>query len=153
MIYVPYEPKVQFRFNMLVDGIPAFVIKAANMPQVDDGQIVMEHINTQFKVKGKSKWQDMQITLYDPIDPSTADAVHDWLKIHHNSQSGIDGFAFDEYKKDIMLQALDPKQNPVETWVLIGCYIKDSNWGQMDWSTDESKQIQITLSYDYAFIA
>jgi len=152
MIFTPFEPKVAFRFQMIIDGIPSYVIKAAAMPVVDNSQIVIDHINTDFKVKGKSRWQDISITLYDGIEPDSAKAVHNWLLDHHNSESGIDGYAFSGYKKDITFEALDPKTAPVEIWTLYGAYVKDSNFGQMDWSSDEAKQIEVTLSYDYAVL-
>lgn len=152
MIFIPFEPKVAFRFKMIIDGIATHVIKAAQMPQLEQNEIIIEHINTDFRVKGKSRWQNINITLYDPIDPNAAGQVHSWIKKHHNSLSGIDGFAFSDYKKDITMQALDPKQSPVEVWTIFGAYIKTSNWGQMDWSTEDAKQIELTLSYDYAVL-
>ena len=150
MMFTPFEPKVSFRFLMTIAGIPSYIIKAAAMPNLDNGQINIDFNNTDFKVKAKSRWQNIQVTLYDPVDPSGAKAVHDWIKIHHNSQSGVDGFAFSEYKKDLTLQAMDPKVSAVETWTLYGAYIKTSNWGQMDWSTDEAKTIELEIAYDYA---
>lgn len=153
MIFTPFEPKVAFRFLLSIDGIPAYLMKASSMPSLDNGEIVIDYINTDFKVKGKSRWQDITITLYDPVDPSAAAAVHDWIKIHHNSESGEDGFAFDEYKKDITIEALDPHGAPVETWDIKGAFIGASNWGDMDWSTDEAKTIELTIKYDYAVLS
>lgn len=153
MIFTPFEPKVAFRFLLSIDGIPAYLMKASSMPSLDNGEIVIDYINTDFKVKGKSRWQDITITLYDPVDPSAALAVHDWIKIHHNSESGEDGFAFDEYKKDITIEALDPHGAPVETWDIKGAFIGASNWGDMDWSTDEAKTIELTIKYDYAVLS
>lgn len=152
MIFTPFEPKVAFRYQLLIDGIPAFTCKASGMPNLDNGEIVIDYINTDFKVKGKSRWQDITVTLYDPVAPSAAQAVHDWIKVHHNSQSGVDGFAFGEYKKDICIEALDPHGAPVESWTLYGAFIGASNWGDMDWSTDEAKQIELTIKYDYAVL-
>ncbi len=152
MLFTSFEPKVAFRFKMLVNGLTAYTIKASSMPSLDNGEIVIDYINTDFKVKGKSRWQDITVTLYDPVDPSAAKEVHDWIKIHHNSESGKDGFAFDEYKKDITIQALDPHGAPVEVWTLHGAFIGASNWGDMDWSTDEAKTIELTLKYDYAVL-
>lgn len=153
MLFTKFEPKVSFRHKLLINGITAFSCKAVNMPQLDQGEIAIDFINTNFKVKAKSRWQDITVTLYDPVDPSAAKEVHDWIKKHHNSQSGIDGFAFSEYKKDITIQALDPHGAPVEIWTLSGAYIKTVNWGQMDWSLDEAKQIELTITYDYAFLS
>ncbi len=153
MIFTPFEPKVAFRFLLSIDGIPAYLMKASSMPSLDNGEIVIDYINTDFKVKGKSRWQDITITLYDPVDPSAALAVHDWIKVHHDSESGEDGFAFDEYKKDITIEALDPHGAPVETWDIKGAFIGASNWGDMDWSTDEAKTIELTIKYDYAVLS
>jgi len=153
MIFTPFEPKVAFRFLLSIDGIPAYLMKASSMPNLDNGEIVIDYINTDFKVKGKSRWQDITVTLYDPVDPSGATAVHDWIKIHHDSESGEDGFAFDEYKKDITIEALDPHGSPVETWDIKGAFIGASNWGDMDWSTDEAKTIELTIKYDYAVLS
>lgn len=152
MIFTPFEPKVAFRFLLTIDGIPSYLLKASDMPTLDNGEIVIDYVNTDFKVKGKSRWQDITVTLYDPVTPSGAQAVHDWIKMHHNSESGIDGMAFSEYKKDLTLEALDPKASPVETWTIYGAFIGTSNWGTMDWSTDESKQIELTIKYDYAVL-
>lgn len=152
MIFTPFEPKVAFRYTLTIDGIPGFICKSSGMPNLDNSEIVIDYINTDFKVKGKSRWQDITVTLYDPVTPSGAQAVHDWIKIHHNSESGQDGFAFDEYKKDITLEALDPHAAPVETWTLYGAFIGASNWGDMDWATDEAKTIELTMKYDYAVL-
>jgi len=152
MIFTPFEPKVAFRHLLSIDGIEAYICKAASMPVLENGQIAIDYVNTDFKVKAKSRWQDVAVTLYDPVAPSGAQQVHNWILMHHNSQSGIDGFAFGEYKKNITMQALDPKGAPVETWTLYGAYIGNSNWGQMDWSTDEAKQIELNIVYDYAVL-
>lgn len=153
MIFKPFEPKVAFRFKMLFNEIEAFMIKASSMPSLDNGEIVIDYINVDFKVKGKSRWQDITVTLYDPVDPSAAKQVHDWIKTHHNSKSGIDGFAFSEYKKDISIHALDPHGGAVEKWTLHGAFIGASNWGDMDWSSEEAKTIELTLKYDYAVLS
>lgn len=151
MMFIPFEPKVAFRHMVLsLDNIPAFVIKAVGMPEIDNGEIVIDYINVDFKVKGKSRWQDISITLYDPVVPSAAQAVHNWINMHHNSSTGIDGWAFQEYKRDVSVHALDPKGSPVEMWTLHGAFIGSSNWGSMDWSTDEAKTIELNIKYDYA---
>ena len=152
MKFTAFEPKVAFRHKLLINGITAYTCKASAMPSIDQGEIVIDYINTDFKVKGKSRWQDITVTLYDPVYPSAAAEVHDWIKIHHNSESGIDGFAA-AYKKQITIQALDPAGSPVETWTIYGAFINTANWGDMDWSSDEAKTIELNLKYDYAVLS
>ena len=55
IMFTAFEPKVQNRFIMYVDGIPAYLIKKAASPQLDAGEIILDHINVYRKVKGKVK--------------------------------------------------------------------------------------------------
>jgi hypothetical protein len=115
------------------------------------GEIVLDHINIDRKVKGKTRWNDVAITLYDPIVPSGAQAVMEWVRLHHESLTGRDGYST-QYKKDITFHSLSPTGEKIEEWCLKGAFILDSNFGQMDWGTEESVQIELTLKYDYAVL-
>ena len=98
IMFTAFEPKVANRFIMYVEGIPSYLIKASNRPGITFGDVVLDHINVERKLKGKGRWNDVSITLYDPVVPSAAAKVHDWIKIHHISPTGIDGYALAEYK-------------------------------------------------------
>ena len=69
IMFTPFEPKLKNRFIMEIDGIPAFMIKTAQRPQIQFDEVVLEHMNVTRYVKGKGRWQQLQITLYDPIVP------------------------------------------------------------------------------------
>lgn len=88
-----FEPKVQNRFIMNIDGIPAYLIKAAARPSINNGVITLDHINLKRKLKGKSEWGDIAITLYDPIVPSAAQACMEWVRLAHESVTGRNGYA------------------------------------------------------------
>ena len=157
--YTPFksfEPAVAFRFVLrstkLGNGAP-YLCKAAGLPKIDQGEVVIDYINTDFKVKGKSRWQDITVTMYDPIDNEEGTtAVHEWIKQHHNSQTAVDGYAFTQYKEDIKIEVLDPAGSVMQTWTLYGAFISAVDWGSMDWSTDEAKTIALTIKYDYAVL-
>lgn len=146
-----WEPKYQNRFLLKVDDIPAYLIKASTKPQLENGEIILDHINVQRKVKGKSKWQNITVTLYDPIVPSGAQAVMEWVRQHHESATGRDGYS-DKYKRDIKLEGLSGPGEVIETWTLEGAFINSCNWGSYDWSAEEVVTIEMTLSYDFAFL-
>ena len=78
MFYTNFEPKMKNRFIMEIDGIPSYLIKTANRPSIQFETITLDHINVKRKLKGKGEWQDVEITLYDPIVPSG-----------HNSSNGL----------------------------------------------------------------
>ena len=78
IFYTPYEPKLKNRFIMEISGISAFTIKTMQRPQITFDEVVLEHMNVTKYVKGKGRWQTLQITLYDPIVPSAASEVIEW---------------------------------------------------------------------------
>ena len=44
---------------MYIDGVPSYLVKSVASPAFDAGEIILDHINTYRKVKGKVRWQDM----------------------------------------------------------------------------------------------
>ena len=136
---------------MYIEGIPAYLIKAASRPSIDQGEVILDHINVERKLKGKSRWQDVTVTLYDPVVPSAAQQVIEWVRLHHESVTGRDGYS-DFYKKNITFNLLDPVGAVVEEWELKGAYIQSANFGDMDFASSDPVEISLTLRYDYAIL-
>ena len=146
-----WEPKHANRFILEIADIPAYIIKAAARPSLTNGEIVLDHINVDRKVKGKTRWNDISITLYDPIVPSGAQSVMEWVRLHHESATGRNGYS-SQYKKDLTFKTLSGPGVIIEQWEIYGAYILDANFGTMDWGTDEAVQIELTLKYDWALL-
>ena len=151
IFYTAYEPKMANRFIMYIEGIPAYLVKAASRPSIDQGEVILDHINVERKLKGKSRWQDVTVTLYDPVVPSGAQAVMEWVRLHHESVTGRDGYS-DFYKKDVRINTLGPVGDVVEEWILKGAYCQTANFGDMDWTSDTPANISMTLVMDYAIL-
>jgi hypothetical protein len=62
------------------------------------------------------------MTLFDPITPSGAQAVMEWVRLHHESVTGRDGYS-DFYKKDLTIDVLGPVGDIVSEWVIKGAFI------------------------------
>ena len=152
MFYKEFEPKLQNRFIMTVDGIESYIIKTASRPTFTSEVVELDHINVKRKIKGKSTGDDITITLYDPIVPSGAQQVMEWIRQSHESLTGRDGYsAF--YKKQLTFQLLGPVGDVVEEWSLVGAFISQANFGELDWSnTTDPVSIELTISYDYAIL-
>ena len=151
VFYTPYEPKLKNRFIMEIGGIPAFTIKTAQRPQITFDEVVLEHMNVTKYVKGKGRWQTLQITMYDPIVPSAASAVMEWVRLHHESATGRDGYQ-DMYKKNVVFNVLGPVGDKIEEWTLYGTMIQDATFGDLDFSSSDPVEITLTLRYDYAIL-
>ena len=152
IFYTSWEPKTQNRFIMYVDGIPSFTLRKCDRPKLASEQKPIDYINQQRYYKGKSIWQPITMELYDPIVPSGAQAVMEWVRLSHESVTGRDGY-MDFYKKDLTLNALGPEGDKVEEWTIKGAFIMNPEFGTFDWSnTGDFLPITLTVSYDYAIL-
>ena len=151
MMFTAFEPKLQNRYLMKIDGIPSYLIKKIARPSISFGEIVLDHVNVKRKIKGKANWENISCDLYDPVTPSGAQAVMEWVRLSHESVTGRDGYS-DFYKKLVRLQLLGPVGDVVEEWILKGAYCQSANFGDMDWSSDSPANISITIVMDYAIL-
>jgi hypothetical protein len=151
LFFTAFEPKMKNRFVLYMDGIPSYIVKKAKRPSLTQDSKAIDHINLQRYVKGKTKWDAMELTLYDPIVPSGAQAVMEWVRLHHESVTGRDGY-LEFYKKDLTLNVLGPVGDKVEEWILKGAQITKVDFGEMDWATDDVMEFSMTIQPDYCVL-
>lgn len=152
IMFTAFEPKVQNRFIMYIDGVPSYLVKSVTSPSFDGGEIVLDHINTYRKIKGgKLRWNDMTFTLYDPITPSGAQSVMEWVRLSHESVTGRAGYS-DFYKKDLIFNVLGPVGDVISEWIIKGAYVKTGNFGDYNWANDAAVEISLTVAMDYCVL-
>ena len=151
IMFTPFEPKLKNRYLFQIDGIPAYLVKTMARPSITFEEVELNHINVKRYVHGKATWEPIEVTLYDPVVPSAAQGVMEWIRLHHESVTGRDGYS-DFYKKDITFNVLGPVGDKVEEWTLKGAMIQSANFGDLDWSVSEPADISLTLRYDYAIL-
>ena len=151
IMFTPFEPKLKNRFIMQIDGIPAYLVKTMARPQITFEDVELHHMNVVRYVKGKGQWQPLTFTMYDPIVPSAAQAVIEWVRLSHESVTGRDGYS-DFYKKDVTFNVLGPVGDKIEEWTLKGAYINDAQFGDLDFADSTAVEITLQLRYDYAIL-
>ena len=151
IMFTPFEPKLKNRFIMQIGGINAYLIKTATRPQIQFDEVILEHMNVTRYVKGKGRWQPIEITLYDPVVPSASQQVMEWIRLSHESITGRDGYS-DFYKKDVSIQVLGPVGDVVEEWELKGTFIQEANFGDLAFETSDPVEISLTLKNYYAVL-
>lgn len=146
-----YDPITSWRFKIQFSSLPdvGFYAKSINLPTIDNSPIIIEYGNTQMKVKGKTKWNDVELTMY-AYEGMTIDQLWKYMnELHQNIEEGKDKYA-DDYKLDILIQILKPDDSLLATWTLTGAFANLINFGDFDYSTEEVVQPKLTISYDYA---
>ena len=151
IFFTPFEPKLKNRFIMEIDGIPAYLVKTMARPSIAFDTVTLDHINVKRYVKGKASWQPIEVTLYDPIVPSGAQAVNEWIRLHHESVTGVDGYS-SEYKKDITFNLLSPNGEKIEQWIIKGAFLTAANFNDLDFASSDVVEIGLTMQYDYAIL-
>ena len=152
IFFTAFEPKQANRFILYMDGIPSFVIKGLSAISLTQGEVILNHINVLRKVKGKTVWNDVTMTLFDPITPSGAQAVMEWVRLHHESVTGRDGYS-DFYKKDLTVNVLGPVGDIVSEWIIKGAMITDASFGDYNWDTvDTAQELTMTVQPDYCVL-
>ena len=152
VFFTAFEPKQQNRFIAFVDGFPAYIMKGVSAVSLEQGSVPLNHINVQRYVKGKTVWNTIDFTLFDPITPSGAQAVMEWVRLHHESVTGRDGYS-DFYKKDLTLDVLGPVGDIVSEWIIKGALITSADFGDFNWDTENAAQeISLEVQPDYCIL-
>jgi len=147
-----FEPKRNFRWVLAIEGIDAFIVKTAARPSVSIEEVEIPYLNHKRYIAGKHSFETMGVTLHDPIAPSGAQQVMEWIRTHFEAVSGRAGYA-DFYKRDLELKMLDPVGTVVEHWDIKGAFITAADFGSsLDYSSSDPSEISLTLRYDIAVL-
>jgi len=151
IFFTPFEPKQQNRFVLYVDGFHAYLIKGLGAVTVSQGTVPLNHINVQRFVKGKTTWGPISMTLFDAITPSGAQSVMEWVRLHHESVTGRDGYS-DFYKKDMTVNVLGPVGDVVSEWIIKGALITEAGFGDYNYDSEGAVEISMTVQPDYCVL-
>lgn len=151
MLPTRYEPLMNYRFLLAIEGIDSYLVKKAGRPSISIEDKEINYINTTRYVATKGKFEEITVTLGEAIAPSTAQQVLEWVRLHYDSVSGRGGYA-DFYKRDIQLKMLDPVGNVVQLWDIKGAQIKSVKFSELDYGASELTDCELTLRYDNAVL-
>ena len=147
---VPYEPKKQNRFIFRFPsplGIQEWFVASGKRPAISIGETEIQFLNTSTYVAGRFNWETIDVTFRDPIGPSAAQALMEWVRLHAESVTGRMGYAAG-YKKQVTLEMLDPTGVAIEKWLLQGTFLTDVNFDSLGYSDDGIATITATLRPD-----
>ena len=142
-----FEPKRKFRWVFAIEGLDSFLMKTAARPNITIAEQEVPFMNSTRYMAGKAKFEAISVTLYDPIAPSGAQQVMEWVRTHFESVSGRSGYA-DFYKRDCQLKLLDAVGTVVELWDIKGCFLESAGFGDLDYGSEDPAEISLTIRFD-----
>jgi hypothetical protein len=147
---IPYEPKRQNRFILRFPsplGINEWYVVSASRPKIKINPVEIKFLNTSTYVAGQFNWETISVKFRDPIGPSAAQALMEWVRLCAESVTGRMGYAVG-YKRNVDLEMLDPTGVVVEKWILEGTFLSDVSFGDLSYEGDKLVEISATLRMD-----
>lgn len=152
MLAQKFEPHQKRRFLLAIEGIDSYIIKTAARPKMAIQEIKIPYINSTRYIAGKAEWDKISVTLHDPIAPSGAQQVMEWIRLHFESVSGRAGYA-DFYKRDLQIKMLDPVGTVVQLWDVKGAMLTEVDFGSLEYSADtDLAEITLSIRFDNAVL-
>lgn len=152
---IEYEPLRKNRFLLRFPsdlGIQSWWVASASRPTITMSETEIPFINTSTWVVGRYIWEQISVTLRDPIGPSASQAVMEWIRLASESVTGRQGYAV-AYKRDLILEMLDPTGTVVSQWIIKNAMPVVGNFGELSYDDDALATIELTLRPDYCILS
>lgn len=168
------EPKRNFRwrvtFNIPGSGgtsstaTPIWWAKTVDTPSYEVTSVEHSFFDNTFKFPGRVKWNDVKMTLVDPITPNAVQATNQIIlnsgyyikdkdtadKDFGKKPTSITKSAAVSATGVVMIEILNGAGEPVETWTLKNPFITNVSFSNLDYSNDDMRTIDLTWRYDWA---
>jgi len=158
------DPKRKFRFTIEFQGIQApqggailWYAKTAAKPAFQIAEATHKFLNHTFYYPGSVTWQDIGVTLVDPVDPDMAATLSD-IVVQSGYTPPTDANSLSTMSKakaagalgTVIITQIDSDGNPLETWTLWNSWIKEVKYGDLGYDGDDLTELTVTLKYDWA---
>lgn len=160
------QPKRQHRFMMSLGttNIPQWVVSQVSRPSMEINTVEHQYMNHTFKFPGRAKWNNVSVTLRDPLQPDASNLIMDLLEkagyrppsLSPDSVESRKTFSkkkFGDAIGNIKIHAMDANGNIKETWTLNNPMIVSVNWGEFNYGSEELVDLTMDIAYDYATIS
>lgn len=126
--------------------IPASFVKVSARPNLLTEEIPISNSfnSQQYWIPGKSSWETMTATYFDVNNDEGGALMTYWLAKQYQRESN------EPLKIEpacAVLNLYDGTAFLLETWELDGAMVTGYNFGELDYSTDDQQQLEVTIRY------
>ena len=158
------DPKRKFRFTVELQGINAssggamaWYAKTVSKPAFQIAAAEHKYLNHTFYYPGSVTWQDVSLTLVDPVDPDMAATLSDII-VQSGYAPPTDSTSLTTMSKaksagslgTVIITQIDSDGKPLETWTLWNSFITELKYGDLEYGGDDLTEMSVTLKYDWA---
>jgi len=156
-------PKLQYRFRVFFENFGNGVdvleltkqVQSFNRPQVSFQDVDIHVYNSTVRLAGKHTWSDISTTIRDDAPGNVTRLVGLQLQKQFDFMEQSSAAAGGDYKFNMRCEMLDGGNGAVtprvlETWEIVGCYIKDANYQELNYQNNDPVTIQLSIRFDNA---
>ena len=162
------EPKRNFRWRVTLGGAFAnsasggivWWAKTVDTPSYNVTDVTHSFFDNEYKFPGRVQWQDVSMTLVDPISPNAAQMTNQIIldsgysikgtQDFGNNPTSITKVGANKAMGNVLIEGLKGDGSPVETWTLNNPFITSVKFSTLDYTNDDMRTIDLTLKYDWA---
>jgi len=158
------DPKRKFRFTVEFQGVAAAIggavmwyAKTVSKPSFQIASSEHKYLNHTFYYPGSVTWQDVQLTLVDPVDPDMTATLTDIIvQSGYSPPSDTNSLSTMSKAKaagalgTVIITQIDSDGKPLETWTLWNSFITEIKYGDLEYGGDDLTEMSVTLKYDWA---
>lgn len=155
-------PKLKYRFRVILLGFGVESsteltkqVSDVTRPKVSFEEMSLDIYNSKVKLAGRYSWEPITLTLRDDAVGNVTKLVGQQIQKQFDfmeqasARSGID------YKFTTKIEILDGgngANNPqvLETFELYGCFLQNTDYGDLNYGTNEPATVALSVVYDNA---
>lgn len=157
-------PKLQYRFRVTFTDIGSDTsnlkhmtqnVISASRPNMTHDEIIVDSYNSKMYLAGKHTWEPVTIVFRDDMNSHVIKMIGEQLnqQVDHGDQSSA--AAGTGYKFEMKIETLDgangsAKPEVYDTWTLMGCFIQNVQYGELNYSASDMVNVTLTVRYDHA---
>jgi len=166
------EPKRNFRWLVTFNATAGIDTGNGNMtgvlwfaknvtsPSFNVTSVTHDFLDNKYYYPGRVEWQTISLTLVDPVSPDAVGFVNQLLTATgyniKNSGVGIGDAktiskkgATDAGLKNLQIDILNADGDSLEKWELQNPFIESAKFGDLDYTNDDLRTVELTIKYDW----
>lgn len=156
-------PKLQYRFRVFFENFGngqdvlelTKQVQSFNRPSVSFQDVDIHVYNSTVRLAGKHTWADISTTIRDDATGNVTRLVGLQLQKQFDFMEQSSAAAGGDYKFTMRCEMLDGGNGAVtprvlETWEIVGCYIKEANYQELNYQNNDPVTIQLSIRFDNA---
>ena len=117
------------------------------------------YLNHKFYYPGMVSWNEVSVTLVDPVSPDAAQITAEMLEASgYVGPSQLKGTAPQTNSKakstnavgDVVITVIDSEGEELEKWTLKNAFIIKVGYGELEYGDDALSEVSIDFRYDWA---